>query len=200
MMTSFPKEYIYDEADVPAQSPWTMESLLESLRRNSLPRGFQEFFDRDPERVPPADGAVVVSPADGILEIKPRAGKIEYIVHMRLTDVHVQRIPLAGTVVSVESQGADFYYPDDADYWLGVRAVTTIQSCLGPYVVRQMTTLITKRIETCVKPGESVSLGQRLGRIRLGSTVTLLLPESARPAAFPGRKVRAGETILARYD
>ena len=168
----FPAAYIWDEADLPAGSGWNMRSTLAGLEAKRVTAAFQRFFDRDPERRTPRAPGLVVAPADGLLELRRRSGKNpEFMIHLRLTDVHVQRVPLAGVVRLVERRGSGYFYPDQEGYWGGVQTATTIDSAAGPYVVRQITTLITRRIETYVQPGQAVATGARLGRIRLGSTV-----------------------------
>jgi phosphatidylserine decarboxylase len=61
-----------------------------------------------------------------------------------------------------------------------------------------LTTLITRRIETWVMPGDEVKAGQRLGRIRLGSTVILELPGDWEPLVADREKVYGAVTPLAR--
>ncbi|MBI3547447.1 MAG: phosphatidylserine decarboxylase [Elusimicrobia bacterium] len=197
-LQKFPEEYIFDERDLPAGSEWRMRDVLRELTAGRFPPEFQRFFDRDPERTTPAGEGIVVSPADGLVEIRRAPDAVEFVVHLRLTDVHVQRVPLAGTVASVEDGGAGFFYPDDEKYWSGVRKTTTIDSPYGRYSVHQMTTLITRRIETYLRPGDAVETGRRLGRIRLGSTVLLRFPGTCEPLVSPGDRVSAGESILAR--
>jgi len=141
----------------------------------------------------------VLAPADGLIELRRPAGRpAEFIVHLRLTDVHVQRVPFPGRVVAVETAGRGHFYPDDPHYLTGVQAVTTIDSALGVYRVRQITTLITRRLETYLEPGRAVAAGERLGRIRLGSTVILELPGDWEALVAPRQKVYGGLTPLAR--
>lgn len=195
----FPEHYIYDERDLPPGSGWNMRRILSELEGGRIPEDFRRFFDRDPERRTPPEAGLVVAPADGLLELRQRPGRLtEFVVHLRLTDVHVQRVPLAGVVRDVRREGGGYFYPDQEGYWGGVQTVTTIDSAAGVYEVRQITTLITRRIENYLKPGEAASTGQRLGRIRLGSTVVLKLPGRWDLLGRDGQRVAGGETPLAR--
>jgi len=195
----FPTEFIYDEADLPGGSTWEMRRIIEAVERGEIAEDFLAFFDRDPERIPPLDPAAMLAPADGLVELQRPAGRLaQFIVHLRLTDVHVQRVPFAGRVQSIESTGCSHFHPGDPKYWTGVQVVTTIESTLGVYRVRQLTTLITRRIETWLKPGDEGKAGQRLGRIRLGSTVILELPGDWEPLVADREKVYAAVTPLAR--
>ena len=202
MSAPFPEDYIFDPDDAPSGSGWTLRPLLDALEAGRPPSGFLEFFDRDPERTPPPGDDLLLAPADGLVELLAPKGEApaRFVVHLRLTDVHVQRAPLAGRVLSVDRSGEGHYYPDDPRYWNGVQATTRVLSRFGPYAVRQMTTLLTRRLETYLEPGAEVAAGQRLGRIRFGSTVILELPRGARFETLvrTRQKVRAGETPLAR--
>jgi phosphatidylserine decarboxylase len=195
----FPRDFIYDESDLPPSSGWDMRAVLSALEQGRAPADFRAWFDRDPERTPPADPALILAPADGLVELRRPSGRpAEFVVHLRLTDVHVQRVPVAGRVVAVESAGRGHFYPDDPHYLTGVQAITTIDSALGVYRVRQITTLITRRLETFLEPGREVKAGDRLGRIRLGSTVILELPGDWEPLVAERQKVFGGSTPLAR--
>ncbi|MDE2491439.1 MAG: phosphatidylserine decarboxylase [Elusimicrobia bacterium] len=199
MSEPFPHDFVWDESDLPAGSGWSVRGVIESLEKDVVPAGFREFFDRDPERASPADPALVLAPADGLVELRRPPGRTpEFLVHLRLTDVHVQRVPLAGRVVSVERAGRGIFNPDDPHFLDGVQAVTTIESALGVYRVRQITALLTKRLETYLEPGRRVAAGERLGRIRLGSAVILELPGEWEPLVADRQKVFGGLTPIAR--
>ena len=123
------------------------------------------------------------------------------IIHIRLTDVHVQRVPVGGVVRSVERVGSSYFYPDHPGHFGNVRVVTTLDTPVGACVVEQIATLTTRRIRNALKPGERVETGQRMGSILLGSTAVLRVPRAeVRLEPSPGRRVYAGETILARFS
>lgn len=198
-MKDLPRELVYDETDLPPGKGWDMREVIRNLAAGVMPEGFAEFFERDPERAVPAEEGVIVSPADGILEVEPGGGRTRFIVHLRFTDVHVQRVPLTGKVLSVERAGSGFLDPQQEGYFGCVQTVSRIESRLGAYEVRQMTALLARRIQTFIRPGDAVRTGDRLGRILLGSTVVLDLPVGVEVAAPAGGKVLGGETVLARF-
>jgi phosphatidylserine decarboxylase len=48
--------------------------------------------------------------------------------------------------------------------------------------------------------GDAVARGQRIGVIRLGSQVDVVLPSHVRVGVREGERVRAGESVLARIE
>jgi len=60
----------------------------------------------------------------------------------------------------------------------------------------QIAGLIARRIVCWIRPGEKVSLGQRVGLIRFGSRVEVYIPATCRVVVKEGQKVKAGQTII----
>jgi phosphatidylserine decarboxylase len=50
-----------------------------------------------------------------------------------------------------------------------------------------------------VKKGQNIKKGQKLGIIKLGSQVAMIVPASINIKARPKQKVKAGTTIIAEY-
>jgi phosphatidylserine decarboxylase len=69
----------------------------------------------------------------------------------------------------------------------------------GGYEVsyKQIAGLLARRIVCAVKVGDRVQRGQRVGMIKFGSRVDVLMPADAVPRADQGTRVRGGSTILA---
>jgi len=67
--------------------------------------------------------------------------------------------------------------------------------------VRQIAGLIARRIVTDARVGDRVEQGSRLGMIRFGSRVDVLLPLVTHPVVKVrvGDRVAAGATVLAEY-
>mgnify|MGYP001314985687 CR=1 FL=1 len=168
--------------------------------------GFCTYFFRDPSRVLPEAANAIVCPADGkvilIDEIdddrflQTRVRKIS--IFMNVFDVHVNRVPLRGTVEHVRLSPGKFYAADKE------QAVLHNESCAltlstpdqQRYVVVQIAGLIARRIVCRAEKGDQLRAGERFGMIRFGSRVDLYLPLSARITAQIGQRVRGGESVL----
>jgi phosphatidylserine decarboxylase len=162
--------------------------------------GFLAFFlwfFRDPERTP---GPGIVSAADGrVISVGPDGERTRIAVFMNVTDVHVNRFPLAGTVTAVEEGGEGFrpaFHPDAVH---NVWRKTTLATDVGEVDVVQMTGVVARRIVPFVSVGDHGEKGDRLGMIVLGSRVDVLFERSqVRPTVKAGDRVVAGVTRIAR--
>lgn len=221
----FPCVYCLFWRLIPPDIRWPAQDITEKLKQNkALNNNYLSFFLRDPERSVPREDKIVVAPADGVIRsIKTVGNKIIIDISMNFYDVHIQRVPLSGKVVSVLEVGhklekgsaeEKLYFEDpwsyEKDYLFPVQKVIMLNTEIGEVIIRQITSIWARRIETYVKPGENVKIGQRLGGIFLGSTVVLELPSFVKlevnAALANGRKrkrtdkpILAGETIIARY-
>lgn len=171
---------------------------------------FCTYFFRDPSRVLPEAANAIVCPADGkviiINEIDDdrflgqRVRKVS--IFMNVFDVHVNRIPLAGTVERVLMSPGRFYSADKDKAVLHNEycALTLTTPDQQRYTVVQIAGLIARRIVCRAEKGDQVSAGERFGMIRFGSRVDLYLPLSTRITCKLGDRVRAGETVLGFLD
>jgi len=64
----------------------------------------------------------------------------------------------------------------------------------------QIAGLVARRIVCDLTQGQGVRRGERFGIIRFGSRVDVYLPPGVVAIAQEGQIVRAGETILARFE
>ena len=66
----------------------------------------------------------------------------------------------------------------------------------------QIASRLIRRVESYLATGETVSMGQRLGVINLGSLIAAVLPrrEDVLIEVKPGNLVTAGVFVAARYD
>ena len=163
----------------------------------SIPLGlaflFSLVFFRDPYRV---KGAGIVSPADGrVLVADADRGRL--VVFMGILNVHVNRAPFDGRVASVvHTRGG--HAPAYAERAArNERVETVFETRLGRVTMTQVAGVFARRIVPYVRRGDAVRKGQRVGMIRFGSRVELVLPPGVRFTVQAGDKVRAGETTVA---
>ncbi len=157
---------------------------------------FLLIFFRDPERSSEShDPTNAVSPADGrVLKIQDH----QLSIFMNVHNVHVNRSPLDGEVVDVHYHKGGkvpaFYKDSDRNE----RNTITIRTRIGNVIVTQVSGAVVRRIVCYVKQNERVTRGQRIGIIRFGSRVDVLLPCNYSFVVSPGQKVKAGETTIAK--
>ena len=163
----------------------------------SLPLGvlflFMLVFFRDPERVP---GRGVVSPADGrILAADPDRRTLT--VFMGVTNVHVNRAPWAGRISRMTYTAGGHAPAYRADAARNERLETVLDTDIGQIRITQIAGVFARRIVPYRREGDRVKKGARVGMIRFGSRVEIVLPRGVRILAREGDRVRAGETTVA---
>ena len=188
---------------LPPRKRWPEMQIRIWLKRGEFQRAFLRHFYSDPERVAPP-GTSTLAPADGLVTSADVRGDVRYLViALSFWDMHVQRSPVSGTVLSVESQGDGFMDGEGREFAFLREKSCPVQKRLvvateaGQVAVRLITSLAARRIETWVREGEEVERGQRIGRILLGSTVVLELPAATKLMVCTGDRVWAGQTMVA---
>lgn len=160
-------------------------------------------FFRDPERTPPADPSAIVSPADGrVVQIAEEsfAGRPvrRVSIFMSPVDVHVNRSPVSGTVCEVAYQEGRFgIASSERASAENEQNVFTLESAAGPVVVRQIAGLLARRIVFWKRVGDLLERGERVGLIKFGSRVDVLLDPALELRVKIGDRVRAGSAVLA---
>jgi phosphatidylserine decarboxylase len=167
------------------------------------------YFFRDPQRIVPQRDGLVVSPADGrISQIAtavpppelglPAEPMTRVSVFMNVFDCHVNRAPLAGTVIKmVYSPGLFLNAELDKASDDNERNALVIESAGTSIVVVQIAGLIARRIVPFIKQGDLLGQGERFGLIRFGSRVDVYLPIGVKPLVGEGQTAISGETVLA---
>jgi phosphatidylserine decarboxylase len=164
--------------------------------------GFFLWFFRDPNRRIPQGEGIVVSPADGKVEeadwIETTSGsRVRVTIFLSVFDVHVNRVPAEGVVARVEYREGQFINalrPESAVH--NEQTMVTIDA--GGYHVsfKQIAGLLARRIVCRLQAGEQVQRGQRMGMIKFGSRVDVLLPASIELRVKAGDHVKGGSSIL----
>ena len=172
-------------------------------------------FFRDPIRTTPTGEGLIVAPADGLVTMiaavpPPRElpgvdGLADGLytrvsIFMSVFDVHINRTPIAGTITRVVYIAGKFLNADlDKASEDNERQHILVEGANGLRIgFTQIAGLVARRIVPWVKPGDTVTTGQRVGLIRFGSRVDVYLPAGTAPQVILGQRTIAGETIVAR--
>jgi phosphatidylserine decarboxylase len=161
------------------------------------------WFFRDPERRIPTGPGEIVSPGDGVVTeadwIETAAGsRLRLSIFLNVFDVHVNRAPCAGTVKVVEHREGSFLNAMKPESVV-MNEQTLVVIDAGGFDVsyKQIAGLLARRIVCAVKVGDRLERGQRVGMIKFGSRVDVLMPADAVPRVKTGARVLGGSTILA---
>lgn len=165
-----------------------------------LVAAFCLYFFRDPDRAIPA-GDVAVSPADGkVVAVKPESATLNRIsIFLNIFDVHVNRAPIAGDIVKVQYQPGKFHVASQeicSDQ--NEQNVVTVAGDGTTVIFKQIAGLIARRIVFRKKPGDRVATGERVGLIKFGSRVDVLLGPEWQIVVRPGMRVSAGSSVIAK--
>jgi phosphatidylserine decarboxylase len=158
------------------------------------------YFFRDPDREIPA-GAVAVSPADGkVVAVKAESPDLTRIsVFLNIFDVHVNRAPVAGRIKEVFYKKGRFLVASREEASArNEQNLIVIEGDGYDVAFRQIAGLIARRIVCFKQPGDRVATGERIGLIKFGSRVDVLLGPEWDILVRPGLRVRAGSSALAR--
>ncbi|MBZ5601823.1 MAG: phosphatidylserine decarboxylase [Acidobacteriia bacterium] len=160
------------------------------------------YFFRDPERTIP-EGPVAVSPADGkVVAVLPdAAGANRVSIFLNVFDVHVNRTPIGGKIACVKYQRGQFLVASkEAASHSNEHNIITVDGGGSRVVFKQIAGLIARRIVCYKKPGDIVEKGERIGLIKFGSRVDVLLGPEWSVAVREGERVAAGSSIIARKN
>ena len=167
---------------------------------------FSLYFFRDPQRIPPNNNGFL-SPADGkvvqIINVEDEEiGPAKQIsIFLSVFNVHRQRVPLSGKVISKQYNSGKFLaaFNHKASFD-NEQAVVTFESEDGKqYKIKQIAGLIARRIVNYMEPENSVQRGQRLGFIRFGSRVDIIVPTDFQINVSLGDAVLGNQTIIGRF-
>jgi len=172
-------------------------------------------FFRDPHREIPDAARVLLAPADGkvtdIVEVEEQeflhGPAVRIGIFLSVFDAHINRTPCAGKVGYVKE------HPGRCLNALRFEAASAQNqaNCVGlnctdhparMVMVKQITGAIARRIVCSCRVGDELTAGERFGMIKFGSRTELFMPidERLKVVVEKGATVRAGETILVRYD
>lgn len=161
------------------------------------------WFFRDPERAIPKDADAVVSPGDGkVTDVSivtvGNQPQTRLSIFLSVFDVHVNRSPIAGVIRDVRYQRGQYLNAmNQASAELNEQNVVTVEGDGQTVVFKQIAGLLARRIVFYPKVGDRLERGQRVGLIKFGSRVDVLLDASARVNVKIGDRVKGGASVLA---
>ncbi len=162
-------------------------------------------FFRDPDRPLPKGEANIISPADGkIVEIIEEYEadffdkKVTRVsIFMNVFDVHVNRIPISGTVSHFKYRKGSFknaYHSSASE--VNEQTIIGITNGKRKLLFKQIAGLIARRIVCHVREAHNVNIGERFGLIKFGSRIDLLLPDEVEINVKLNQKVKSGQSII----
>ena len=174
---------------------WALPALLLAC--------FFLWFFRDPDREIPNAADALVSPADGkVTDVSPvtvdGVPRLRISIFLNVFDVHVNRSPIGGRISKVVYQPGKFLNAmNAASAELNEQNIVTVEGGGQTVVFKQIAGLLARRIVFNKKVGDRVERGERVGLIKFGSRVDVLLDVSASIRVKVGDKVKGGASVLA---
>lgn len=190
--------------------PWLYAAAVVA----AVPLCLVVWFFRDPPRRIPEGPGLMVSPADGKVVEITHLDHDEHVggpavrigIFLSIFNVHINRAPCACRVIAMRYRPGEFLNAQNPEssirnenIWIGLEEETPPHRRL---VVRAISGMIARRIVCGLRPGEVLAPGQKFGMIKLGSRTELILPETdgLEVEVQLGRRVKAGTSVLARYN
>lgn len=161
------------------------------------------WFFRDPERVIPSEVGAIVSPGDGkVTEVaKVSLGNREQLrisIFLNVFNVHVNRSPIAGVIREITYQRGKYLNAMNvSSAEQNEQNIVTVEGDGQTVVFKQIAGLLARRIVFYPKVGDRLERGQRVGLIKFGSRVDVVLDAAARPNVKVGDHVAGGSSVLA---
>ncbi len=165
------------------------------------------WFFRDPHRDIPSGIGLIVSPGDGLVTetasiSTPEGARQRISVFLSVFDVHVNRAPIGGTVSRVHYRKGQFLNamnPASAERNEQCAITVRGQGADDGFEItfKQIAGLLARRIVCRCAEGQTLQRGERMGLIKFGSRVDVLLPANAELRVKVGDRVRGGASVLA---
>ncbi len=168
------------------------------------------YFFRDPARITPERGGLVISPADGIVSAisqvpppveldMPEPLMTRVSIFMNVFNCHVNRIPVDAEITRIAYIPGLFFNASldkaSEDNERNALCLTTADG--ARLAVVQIAGLVARRIICWAAENQTLRAGERFGMIRFGSRVDVYLPEGVAPLVILGQTMVAGETVIA---
>jgi phosphatidylserine decarboxylase len=162
------------------------------------------WFFRDPDRKIPSEPGLIVSPADGkvtdvsTVQLNGQT-RTRISVFLNVFNVHVNRTPIGGVVRQVQYQKGKFgnamgpISSQDNE-----QNIVTVEGEGQTVIFKQIAGLLARRIIFDKKVGDTIARGERIGLIKFGSRVDIILEPSAQVLVKLGDNVAGGSSVIAQ--
>ena len=166
------------------------------------------FFFRDPIReIKTPNQDKFLSPADGtILSVKdiedPDIGPSKKIsIFLSFFNVHRQWVPLNSKVLNMHYNPGKYFiaFKEKASLDNEHTSILFKDTHDNPFRIKQIAGFIARRIVNHMKPDLQVEIGQKLGFIKFGSRVEIVVPNNFEVFVQKGAKVKGCKTILGEF-
>ncbi len=170
-------------------------------------------FFRNPRRIPQGSENTLVAPGEGVVVDIAEVEDDQYLpgpylrigIFLSVFNVHVNRSPIAGTVVLADYRPGKFLdvrHPNSSQANEANTLGLAVDPAIAPgctLLVRQLSGLIARRIVCPTALGDRLQRGQLYGMIRFGSRTELWIPQAwvGEVRVRVGDVVRVGQTPLA---
>jgi len=165
------------------------------------------WFFRDPQRAIPSGAGLIVSPGDGhvtetVSITTPEGPRQRISIFLSVFDVHVNRSPIGGILRKVQYQTGKYLNAmNPASAEQNEQNIVTVRGQGADEGIevtfKQIAGLIARRIVFNFAEGQPVARGQRVGLIKFGSRVDVILPAAAEIRVKVGQAVKGGASVLA---
>ena len=173
---------------------WPLEEMYAISLVLIISSIFLLCFYRDPYREI-QEG--IVSSADGLVQkVETKRGMVHISVFMGLQNVHVNRSPIDGKIISQRHKPGGNLPAFSKDSNRNERLITKLDTDLGIFKITQIAGFLVRRIVSYIEPNEFIKKGGRIGLIHFGSRVDLDFESSGiRIKIKEGDRILAGQTI-----
>ena len=145
---------------------------------------FSFYFFRDPDRTMPEDPSKFISPTDGkvvqIIDVNdPEVGQAKQIsIFLSVFNVHKQVVPISAKVLHSKYIKGKFLaaFNHKASFDNEQTEILFETESGMKFKIKQIAGLIARRILCYMEVGKSVERGDRLGFIRFGYRVDIIMP------------------------
>jgi phosphatidylserine decarboxylase len=156
------------------------------------------YFFRDPAITITTGQGLVLSPCNGkVLAVEEKEEGWVIRTFLSVLDVHLQRAPIGGQVLSVEHKSGKFLKAmDPRAHVENEQNIITIKNDNGVFIVTQVAGILARRCVAWVRAGDVIKTGDKIGVIKFSSQVDICFPKNIEVKVKKGDTVISGVSIM----